>query len=227
MFGQWSLVGFSSARSPRLIGARPERIGSTSFSFCIALAAMLTSCGGHHEEHEGHDLGRYPATSPLLADTTVRHEYVCRSIRCSTSNCGHWRRATCRICWWTKGQHVKEGQLMFRIRPVLYQAEVERAQAEAEFARDRIPQHEGPGGQQRGIAERTGHGQGALRQGEGGAEHGAGPFGVHGDPCTVRRDRGPFPRTEGKPAGRRGTAHGTIGQQHACGCTSTCRRPST
>jgi membrane fusion protein (multidrug efflux system) len=33
-----------------------------------------------------------------------------------------------------EGQLVKEGQLMFRIRPVLYLAEVQREQAEAEFA---------------------------------------------------------------------------------------------
>ena len=33
-----------------------------------------------------------------------------------------------------EGEHVREGQLMFRIRPVLYQAEVQRAQAEAQFA---------------------------------------------------------------------------------------------
>ncbi len=33
-----------------------------------------------------------------------------------------------------EGQFVKEGQLMFRIKPILYQAEVERAAAEAEFA---------------------------------------------------------------------------------------------
>ncbi|MBL7952562.1 MAG: efflux RND transporter periplasmic adaptor subunit [Flavobacteriales bacterium] len=98
------------------------------------LGAMLAACGGHHEEHEGHEHGHYPATSPLLADTIVHRDYVCQihseqHIELRALEEGYLQEILV-----DEGQHVKEGQLMFRIQPILYQAEVDKARAEVEFA---------------------------------------------------------------------------------------------
>ena len=96
---------------------------------------LLASCSGHRDEdHEGHEHGRYPATTPLLKDTVVQHDYVCQihseqHIEMRALEEGYLQEILV-----DEGQHVKEGQLMFRIQPVLYQAEVDKAKAEAEFA---------------------------------------------------------------------------------------------
>lgn len=101
----------------------------------LVIGAMLSSCGPHHEEeHEGHEHGRYPATTPLLTDTIVQRDYVCQihseqHIELRALEEGYLQEILV-----DEGQHVKEGQLMFRIQPILYQAEVEKAQAEVEFA---------------------------------------------------------------------------------------------
>ncbi len=101
----------------------------------FVLGVLLTSCGGHHEaEHEGHEHGRYPATSALLTDTIVARDYVCQihsvqHIELRTLEKGYLQDVLV-----DEGQQVNEGQLLFRIRPVLYLAEVHRATAEAEFA---------------------------------------------------------------------------------------------
>ncbi len=96
---------------------------------------MLAACGEHHgEEHEEHEHGRYPATSPLLMDTLVQSEYVCQVHSVQHIEVRALEKGYLQDVLVDEGQRVKEGQLMFRIRPVLYQAEVQRAQAEAEFA---------------------------------------------------------------------------------------------
>ena len=57
------------------------KLRSTPFPFAslLVLTALATGCGAHHtEEHEGHEHGRYPATSPLVTDTVVARDYVCQ-----------------------------------------------------------------------------------------------------------------------------------------------------
>lgn len=102
----------------------------------LPLAAMLlSSCGGHHEaEHEGHEQGHYPATTPLLKDTLVQKEYVCQVRSVQHIEMRALEKGYLQDMLVDEGQQVREGQLLFRLRPVLYQAEVQRAQAEAEFA---------------------------------------------------------------------------------------------
>ena len=98
-------------------------------------ALLLPGCGGQHEEgHEEHAHGRYPATTPLLADTVVQQDYVCQVHSVQHIELRALEKGYLQDMLVDEGQQVKEGQLLFRIRPVLYQAEVQRAQAEAEFA---------------------------------------------------------------------------------------------
>lgn len=96
---------------------------------------LLASCSGHRDEdHEGHEHGRYPATTPLLKDTVVQHDYVCQIHSEQHIELRALEEGYLQAILVDEGQHVKEGQLMFRIQPVLYQAEVDKAKAEAEFA---------------------------------------------------------------------------------------------
>lgn len=101
----------------------------------VASLILFAACGGHHDEgHEGHAHGRYPATSPLLADTSVAHDYVCQIHSEQHIELRALEKGYLKDILVDEGQYVKEGQLMFRIQPVLYQAEVDKAKAEAEFA---------------------------------------------------------------------------------------------
>ena len=100
----------------------------------FALGILLGGCAAHHEEHEVHEQGRYPATNPLLADTIVQRDYVCQIHSVQHIELRALEKGYLQDMLVDEGQQVREGQLLFRIRPVLYLAEVQRAQAEAEFA---------------------------------------------------------------------------------------------
>ena len=106
---------------------------ASAITTVCALGVLLGGCG-HSEEHEAEEQGRYPATSPLLADTVVAHDYVCQIHSVQHIELRALEKGYLQDVLVDEGQQVKEGQLMFRIRPVLYQAEVQRAQAEAEYA---------------------------------------------------------------------------------------------
>lgn len=97
------------------------------------MGLLFAACGGHHEEHEGHAHGRYPATTAFVTDTTVQREYVCQIHSVQHIEVRALEEGYLQDVLVDEGQHVKEGQLMFRIQPVLYQAEVAKAQAEVEF----------------------------------------------------------------------------------------------
>lgn len=104
--------------------------------FILSITVLLsTGCGGHHEvEHEGHEQGHYPATSPMFTDTVIQKDYVCQVRSVQHIELRALEKGYLQDMLVDEGQQVREGQLLFRIRPVLYQAEVQRAQAEAEFA---------------------------------------------------------------------------------------------
>ena len=126
-----------SARGSRPKGSAPAVRGAQASLLALAVLgfmALLAACGAHHEKHEGHAHGRYPATSPLLADTVVARDYVCQVHSIQHIELRALEKGYLQDMLVDEGQSVKEGQLLFRIKPVLYQAEVQRAAAEAEFA---------------------------------------------------------------------------------------------
>ncbi|HRH69244.1 MAG TPA: efflux RND transporter periplasmic adaptor subunit [Flavobacteriales bacterium] len=109
------------------------RKGWISGPFLLGL--LLTGCAhDNKEEHEGHAHGRFPATSPLLTDTVIARDYVCQIHSVQHIELRALEKGYLQDMLVDEGQIVKEGQLLFRIKPVLYQAEVQRAAAEAEFA---------------------------------------------------------------------------------------------
>jgi membrane fusion protein (multidrug efflux system) len=96
---------------------------------------LLSACGQHHnDEHEGHAQGRYKATSVWRTDTVVYRDYVCQIRSIQHIELRSLEKGYLQDILVDEGQRVREGQLLFRIRPVLYQAEVQRAQAELEYA---------------------------------------------------------------------------------------------
>lgn len=98
-------------------------------------ACMLlgyTSCKTENKEQEVES--KLSVTSPLKMDTAIIKEYVCqihsiRHIEIRAQERGYLQKS-----YVDEGQHVKKGQLLFQIMPNVYGAELQKAQAEVNFA---------------------------------------------------------------------------------------------
>lgn len=102
------------------------------FSGLICLF-LNTSCSNENEEKEVAQ--KYLATSTLLKDTTIIKDYVCQVHAISHIEIRAQERGYLQNIYVDEGQFVKKGTLLFRIMPKLYEAEMQKAKAEAEFAK--------------------------------------------------------------------------------------------
>ena len=98
------------------------------------MCALLchASCTSKKEEKEV--ASKYTVTSPLIVDTSFTKEYVSqirsvRNIELRAQEKGYLQNI-----YVDEGQYVKAGQVLFRIMPKLYEAELLKAQAEAKAA---------------------------------------------------------------------------------------------
>lgn len=93
---------------------------------------MITSC--HHDTHEKHEDSIFVVTHPIVKDTIIYQEYVgqihsIRHIELRTLEKGYVQKI-----FVDEGQFVKKDQLLFQIKPIIYQAEMHKASAEVDFA---------------------------------------------------------------------------------------------
>jgi membrane fusion protein (multidrug efflux system) len=101
------------------------------FTGLIALLC-LTSCTSKKEEKK--EEGKFTVTNPAVIDTSFTKEYVSqiksiRNIEIRTQEKGFLQNI-----YVDEGQYVNAGQLLFRIMPKIYEAELMKAQAEAKAA---------------------------------------------------------------------------------------------
>jgi membrane fusion protein (multidrug efflux system) len=87
-----------------------------------------------HEEEAHHEPHKIVVTRPQARDVTVTERYVCqihsqRHINVCALDGGYLDKIAVQ-----EGQAVKKGDLLFKIRPILYQARMEAEQAEADLA---------------------------------------------------------------------------------------------
>lgn len=101
--------------------------------FFTSSVLFFTSCNSHHEEHEEHD--QFTATSPIRLDTLTTKEYVSQIHSIQHIDIRALERGYLQDVYVDEGQTVKKGDLMFQIMPLMYQAELQKTEAEAEFAR--------------------------------------------------------------------------------------------
>ncbi len=100
----------------------------------VSLSALLcyTSCESKKEEKE--EEIKFLVTSPLKKDTTVTRQYVCQIRSIQHIELRALERGYLQEIFVDEGQSVKKGQMMFQIMPLLYQAELQKSQAEANYA---------------------------------------------------------------------------------------------
>jgi membrane fusion protein (multidrug efflux system) len=97
----------------------------------LAVASLFTGCGHeqHHEEHV-----RFLVSTPYVTDTALVREFVGQIRSVNHIELRALERGYLEQIFVDEGQFVRKGQLMFKIKPSIYQAEYQRAVAEAEFA---------------------------------------------------------------------------------------------
>jgi len=98
----------------------------------MATSAIFASCSHHEEEKEPES--EFLVTSPLQIDTTIYKEYVGQVRSASHIELRSQEKGYLQNIYVDEGQYVKKGQLMFKLMPNVYEAEVERAKAELSFA---------------------------------------------------------------------------------------------
>jgi membrane fusion protein (multidrug efflux system) len=104
----------------------------TLMFMCLCALVGYTGCGPKHEEKE--EAFKFTATSPLKKDTMTIRQYVCQIRAIQHIELRALQEGYLQNIFVDEGQYVQQGQRMFQIMPLIYNAELQRAQAEAEFA---------------------------------------------------------------------------------------------
>lgn len=102
----------------------------TPSSLMLAVALALTGC--HHKEHESEEKPKYLVTSVLKKNIELTSDYVAQIRAIQHIEMRALERGYLQGIFVDEGQTVEKGTKMFQIMPLIYQAEVLKAQAEAE-----------------------------------------------------------------------------------------------
>jgi membrane fusion protein (multidrug efflux system) len=98
----------------------------------LSAALAYTGCKSNHEEEE--EGVKFQVTNPLRKDTVITQDYVCQIRSIQHIELRALEKGYLQKIFVDEGHTVREGQMMFQIMPMLYQAELQKAQAEAKFA---------------------------------------------------------------------------------------------
>lgn len=98
--------------------------------------AILSSAACQHEvEPQQEEKATFPVTTPLRRNAEITREYVSQIRAIQHIELRAQERGYLQGIFVDEGQVVKAGQTMFQIMPLVYQAELQKAEAEAEFTR--------------------------------------------------------------------------------------------
>lgn len=106
------------------------------FSMSLAAVASLGLMACHPEAHEAEEKPKYLVTSPVRQTTELSREYVAQVRAIQHIEVRALERGYLQGIFVDEGQHVQAGQKMFQLMPLVYQAEVQKE--EAEVARTEI-----------------------------------------------------------------------------------------
>ncbi|MDR0800989.1 efflux RND transporter periplasmic adaptor subunit [Fluviicola sp.] len=99
----------------------------------LSIALFNSSCQSKKEEKETKT--KLLVTNPLQKDTTIIKDYVCQVHAIQHIEIRALEKGYLQKIYVDEGQHVKKGQPMFQIMPMMYQAEMQKAEAEANYAK--------------------------------------------------------------------------------------------
>jgi len=100
-------------------------------SLCVLV--FNTSCNSKKEE-EKEEKTNFLVTNPVQKDTVITKEYVAQIHSIRHIELRAQERGYLQDIYVDEGQSVKKGQLLFKIMPNLYEAELKKSKAEVSFA---------------------------------------------------------------------------------------------
>lgn len=99
----------------------------------FSLAVLfITACGQHETEHN--EASEYKVSSALKKDTTIYKEYVSQINAYQHIEIRSMEKGYLQNIYVDEGQYVRKGQKLYQIMPVLYKAELSKAEAELKYA---------------------------------------------------------------------------------------------
>lgn len=104
-----------------------------AFFVSLSTACVLLSCNSHKQEKE--EVKDFPVTNPIVLDTIISKEYVSQIRSIQNIEIRAQERGFLQDIFVDEGQFVQKGQLLFRIKPQLYRAELAKAEAEVKAAK--------------------------------------------------------------------------------------------
>jgi membrane fusion protein (multidrug efflux system) len=100
----------------------------------MSLSAVICTTGCHSKKEEKEEEIQFLVTSPLKRDTTITREYVSQIRAIQHIEVRALEKGYLQNIYVDEGQFVRKGQMMFQIMPLIYNAELQKSQAEADFA---------------------------------------------------------------------------------------------
>ncbi len=104
-------------------------MNKTALLICFCALIYNSSCSEKKVEKE--EETKYTVTSPLRVDTSFTKEYVAQIRSLKNIEVRAQEKGFLQTIYVDEGQSVKAGQLLFKIMPKIYEAELMKAQAEA------------------------------------------------------------------------------------------------
>jgi membrane fusion protein (multidrug efflux system) len=99
----------------------------------IAISALFIA-GCKHAAHTKLEESEFVVSSPIKVDTSINKEYVCQIRASNHIELRSLERGYLTKIFVDEGQQVRQGQVMFQIMPLVYQAEMEKSKANVEYA---------------------------------------------------------------------------------------------
>lgn len=99
---------------------------------CSIGIASFISC--KHKEEKKEEETTLSVTNPIFQDTTLYEEYVCQIKAIQHIELRALEKGYLQKIYVDEGQQIQQGQPMFQIMPLVYQAETEKSKADVKYA---------------------------------------------------------------------------------------------
>ena len=100
----------------------------------MSVCILFVNASCKKEEKEKEEKTAFLATNPIVKDTVVTKDYVAQIQSIRHIELRALERGYLQKIYIDEGQFVKQGQILFQIMPKMYEAEMQIAKAEANFA---------------------------------------------------------------------------------------------
>jgi len=97
-----------------------------------SLIIFISAC--KHQEEKKEEIVTLVVTNPIMKDTLLYEEYVCQIKAIQHIELRALEKGYLQKIYVDEGQQIQQGQPMFQIMPLVYQAETEKSKADVKYA---------------------------------------------------------------------------------------------